>query len=182
MKLVFYSGEAPDLGTYNVDLGETGDFSTDARPIESQHPRISRQVARMRVARARQEAQVGSITDIDGAPFISMSAQDNHPGYWKTLRRVVRRARSEGYASESVEGTFLYMAFYDEGGVGEDLIKNPLVTADLQMSGILPTELRSRDSILVCGIPSQEARSARLFLPYFLYSLTAEGGLRTPPR
>lgn len=90
---------------------------------------------------------------------------------WKTLRRVIRKAKHARYASELVDGAFLYVALYDENGVTEELIKRQELIDDLLGSGLLPPEDRERNALIVSGVPPAESNAMNLFLPYYLYSI-----------
>ncbi len=121
-------------------------------PSPEPSARVIRQVRRLHVARAHQEVQ---------------------PGHWISLRRVVRRARAGGYASESVENTFLYVALYRPEGISVDSAQSqyPQIAQDLLDSGILFEESRGRNELVISSVPSPEGRGPQLFLPYYLYSL-----------
>lgn len=140
------------------------------RPIQPP-PRVERQLRRLRVARAHQESEPGTFTEIDNKPTLTALTERPGPGHVKSLRRVVRRARTDGYASESVENTFLYVAFYRREGVNIDCVQDPRLGQDLLNSGILFEDERERNAIVINVVPLPEGRGPQLFLPYYLYSL-----------
>jgi len=142
-------------------------------PSPEPSARVIRQVRRLHVARAHQEVQPGTLTEIDGKPAFSARATVSRSGHWISLRRVVRRARAGGYASESVENTFLYVALYRPEGISVDSAQSqyPQIAQDLLDSGILFEESRGRNELVISSVPSPEGRGPQLFLPYYLYSL-----------
>src|SRR6266536_152639 len=163
------------LPTPMPDGEQTGRYLPPSSRQSSPEPsaRVIRQVRRLHVARAHQEVQPGTLTEIDGKPAFSARATLTKPGHWKSLRRVVRRARAGGYASESVENTFLYVALYRPEGISVDSTQSqyPQIAQDLLNSGILFEENQGRNELVISSVPSPEERGPQLFLPYYLYSL-----------
>lgn len=143
------------------------------KPSPEPPTRVGRQVRRLQVARAQQESKPDTLTEIDSNPTFTTSATLSKSGNWKTLRRVVRRAHTVGYASESVEETFLYVALYRPEGISVDSAQAqyPQITQDLLDSGILFEGNAEGNDLVITSVPSPEGRGPQLFLPYFLYSL-----------
>lgn len=133
--------------------------------------RVQRQLGRMSTALAHQTAVDGQVFDVDAKPWVSTSIKSNSGDHWKTLRRVIRRARASGYASEAVENSLLYAAFYDSKGVTEELLKNASLPNDLLSSGILIPDRPEENAVVVYGVPIREQSIAATFLPFYLYSI-----------
>lgn len=134
-------------------------------------PRLKRQVRRMEMAVAHQTAEPGMNT-IDDKPVLTMKMDRPSSGHAaEALRRVARRARRSGFATEAVDNTFLYAAVYSPDLVNDikDLIRG--VPKCLIDSGILYTERIDRNSIVMYSTPTEGSRWPQLYLPYFLFSL-----------
>ncbi|WP_433363071.1 hypothetical protein [Streptosporangium sp. CA-115845] len=141
-------------------------------PLPIPDRRVGRQARRMSKAFARQQAKEGTVTKIEGeSPLITMAFDSEAISHWKPLRRVIRRSRTEGYASECIEGAFLYAAFYNTDGVTIEDIQKTAIPQDLLESGILYPDNKEKNSIVINGIPTYESKGAQLFLPYYLYSI-----------
>lgn len=135
--------------------------------------RIERQLRRLHVARSHQTADRGKVHEIDGAPVLTVAAEASGGDHSDALRRVVRRARRCGYGSEAVDNAFLYVALYDKNGIDVGRLPSlwDSIPKDLVSSGIFFEEDRTRNSLVVCSVPSPEGRGAQLYLPYFLLPL-----------
>jgi len=134
--------------------------------------RIDRQAQRMSRALAHQTAPDNELTEITGEPpLLSTTNEATAPSYWKSLRRIIRHARKDGYASECIEGAFLYAAFYNATGITDENIKNPKLLEAITTSGILSEEEPHLNALIVNTIPPPERIGACLFLPYYLYSI-----------
>jgi hypothetical protein len=134
--------------------------------------RALRQVERLDAARARQQLRPGTVGRVGGESVISVLAEVQHAGHWDVVRRVARRARRTGYASEAVEEAFVYAAMYNPDRIDpkadDDNFRQ--VALDLAASNILFRERPERNSLVVYSIPhAQDA--AHLHLPYYLYPL-----------
>ncbi|MFF1696867.1 hypothetical protein ACFVXC_25185 [Streptomyces sp. NPDC058257] len=133
--------------------------------------RISRQTKRMAKALSRQEAKDGTVQTVDGQKTITTIVDSAPTSHWKTLRRVIRNARRDGYASESVDKAFLYVAYYDSSEIEVEAIQNPQFLVDLTSSGLAKSKVDSRNSLEIASVPELESRGPQQYLPYFLYSI-----------
>jgi hypothetical protein len=132
--------------------------------------RLGRQTRRMHKAYIHQTAPDNELTEIEGEPpLLSTNAETVAPSYWKSLRRVIRQARKEGYGSEVIEGAFLYSAFYDPSGLQFRSLNNAKMLSDLETSGILMEDQSQLNSLIINAIPPQEQTRAHNFLPFYLY-------------
>jgi hypothetical protein len=179
------TGDSRTSTTYNVTVISSSDVRPSEQPGEAQDrrsliptqlgassARIERQVRRLHVARAHQEALPDVLTDLGDGPFISTAALSSHPDYWHVLRRLIRNARKNGYASEAVERAFLYVAIYRPGEVDTHAVQDPRIVEDLRTSGILfGDDSGERNGIVLNAIPPDGRKGSQPFLPYFLYSL-----------
>ncbi|WP_370946608.1 hypothetical protein AB5J62_03355 [Amycolatopsis sp. cg5] len=160
--------EVPLIGEGDPGLSNT----KSAMPrMHLNTPRIERQFERMASALQRQKMQHNSLSEIDNMPTISLTVPMSKSGHWRTLRRVMRNARKNGYFTEVAEDTFLYVGIYCAGGVTEEAIKDSRVVDDLRNSGILTGDA-TKDSIGVYSVPTKASRGPQLYLPYFIYSIS----------
>ncbi|MGW0419914.1 hypothetical protein [Streptomyces sp. NPDC003015] len=163
--------------TADVDEAETAPDVMPPSPTESlpagtrADRRIDRQARRMATALARREAKHGAVADIDGRMTLTAIVDSSPVSHWKTLRRIIRKARRDGYASECIDKAFTYAAFYAQDGVEVESVKNPKLIQDMTSSGFLHSSKPSRNSVEISSIPTTERNRAQLFLPYFLYSI-----------
>lgn len=135
--------------------------------------REEQQLRRMSKALARRSAEDGEVVNIPGeTPMVSLTFQSEADEHWRTLRRVVRAARRDGYASAVVEDALMYVAIYDRDGITDEHVKNPQLLADLSASGLLPKDRApGRDSLIVNQIPPMHRGGDQGFLPFYLYSV-----------
>ena len=138
-------------------------------------PRAQRQMRRMTRAVAKQHAVPGTITQIPGDDDPLLTAQLETPTstHWKELRRVIRNARRNGYASEVIDGAMIYLAFYCGEGVSQDSVRDSRLVEDLLRSGILDRiNDKFPNSLVMHEVPPQNDRGGlRYFLPHFLYAI-----------
>jgi hypothetical protein len=140
--------------------------------------RIPKQVRRMATAFAQRG---GTVLDVEGKPQAVRTIHSGARPHWRSLRRVIRRARSEGCASELIDGTVLYLAIYDLAGLRkgstDSLMRLPGVSDNIERSGIL-----HGDEIVVHEIPAVQAPPAMPFMPlYVLYSTASDFGFLAWP-
>ncbi len=164
------------VNVYKHDEGQQTPISGSPRDDKRLDPRLDqraeRQLRRMANALAKQSAEVGQVTELEGeAPMLTTTFDSSVTSHWKILRRVIRKSRSDGYASEAVDGTLLYAAFFDPDGNHLPTITSSSLPADIVNSGILQTRMPERNSLVINAIPPEEQRAARLFLPYYLYPI-----------
>ena len=136
--------------------------------------RIDRQMARMSGAVVKQNAIPGEIAEITGQGlFMAAEITAETSSHWKALRRIIRKARADGYASEIIDHALMYVAFYCDAGLTEDSIKDPRIVEDVTRSGIFDrTPDRFPNSLVICGVPPDKNRGGlRYFLPHFLYTI-----------
>lgn len=137
-----------------------------------QRDRVSRQLERMTKALAKQAAKDDGVpVEIPGeAPLMSVGVDTDSGTHWKTLRKLIRDARREGYAVESVDGTFVYVAYYRAGGVGPEDTQDVRLPRDLADAGVLiPGD--ERNAVVLLGIVSEEGPGAGRHLPFWLYDI-----------
>jgi len=127
----------------------------------------------MEEARRHQTAKTGTVSEINGSPVITMAAEVGGGDHSEVLKRVVRLARRRGYAGEPVDGTFFYAALYDPDGIDPQRLGDALslLPSDLVGSGIFFEDDPSRNSLVICSVPSPEGRAPQLHLPYYLLPL-----------
>ncbi len=135
--------------------------------------RLDRQVERIRTARAKQEAPLNSITELEPSRYLLTVHYDKSSrSNWRMVRKMVRQARVSGYSSVVVDEAFLYAAFYSPGRIEEDTFKRPEFVEDLKRSGILEAGPSDRRGIVVRAIPPHhDERGPELSVPYFLCSI-----------
>ena len=105
--------------------------ATPLRDTELGATRADRQLLRMRNALTRRTAPEGELVElIDEPPLLVARVDSEAPSHWETLRRVIRRARQSGYASEVVEKAFLYAAFYHPNGFDTQALDNSSIAED----------------------------------------------------
>lgn len=140
------------------------------RPV--QRDRTSRQMSRLRAAKAYQLAEPNLLTEVDGQPLLSTSIRRADTDNAAALQRAVRRARRNGFGSETVEGAWMYVALYDAEGV--DVKRNPKPIEQIPRA-IIESEIWAQrsvnDAVVVHSIPPLKAVGAQVFLPYFLYPI-----------
>jgi hypothetical protein len=163
-----FSAELNDAAT-EVKLGDGLEILPESSKRDDR--RISRQTKRMAKALSRQEAEDGAVHTIDGQKVLTAIVDSSPASHWKTLRRVIRNARLNGYASECVDKAFLYVAYYDSSGIEVESIQNPQFLEDLTSSGFASSKVDSRNSLEIASIPTVESRNPQQYLPYFLYSI-----------
>jgi hypothetical protein len=138
-------------------------------------PRAERQMRRMERALAKQHAVPGTITHIPGDddPLLTMQLETKIDTHWRELRRLIRSARRNGYASEVIDGAMLYLAFYREEGLSQESVRDSRVAEDLKRSGILDRINDSfPNSLVIHEVPPQNDRGGlRYLLPHFLYEV-----------
>lgn len=143
--------------------------------LQRSQPRVERQIRRLRTARARQTAAPDTVFENhDGSgPVLNRHVRSSHPGHDDALARVVRKARADGYAAETVEATFLYAALHDPAGLDPARVVAlaERLPDDIVGSGILDEDDKNRNALVLNQIPSPESRGPQLFLPYFLLPL-----------
>lgn len=135
--------------------------------------RAERQLRRLHIARLHQTAEHGTVNDIDGSPVVTVAAGQSSGDHAGALQRIVRKARRNGYGSEAVDDAFLYCALYDPDGIDAERLPALFegIAEDLITSGVLFDDDPSRNSLVVCSVPSPEGRAPQLYLPYFLLPL-----------
>jgi len=92
---------------------------------------------------------------------------------WTLLTRLIRRAHTDGYAGEAVDGgAFYYAVYFKADGVDEETITNSQLPQALQESGFfLPPP--ANNSLVVMQVPqAEEDRHQRDYLPFYLWPLT----------
>jgi hypothetical protein len=122
-------------------------------------------------ALTHQTVEDHKLVEVAGSNLLSTTMESEASSHWKQLRRAIRGARKNGYASEVVEGTFLYCAFYNPEGVTAEFVKNDRVVDDIKTSGILFSNNPDRNSLVLHGMPVEDGVDAHLHLPFFLYSI-----------
>lgn len=151
-----------------------GPSNTEVGAAEPSHRRrLDRQLLRMSKARKRQLAEDGTLTELEGeASLLTTHFESEASSHWRTLRRIIRNARGRGYASDSVDGAFLYVAFYHPNGFDEDALGDSALVQDLLGSEILfQGKDKERNALVITGVPPHEGIGAQPFLPYFLYTI-----------
>jgi hypothetical protein len=153
-------------------VGKPVNSSSGPAPSRRPDRRIGRQARRMSKALTHQTAPDNQLTEIEGEPpLLSTTMEKPTPSYWKALRRVIRQARKEGYASECIEGAFLYTAFYEAEGITVPALKSAIFVEDIKNSGLLIEGDQVRNALIINAIPPQEQTVSHAFLPYYLYSI-----------
>ena len=144
-------------------------ISSPARPVGR---RIGRQANRMSTALVHQTAGLDVLIEEDGeVPALWTAVKAPVTTHWKSLQRVVRKARRNGYGSECVDGAFLYVAFYGADGLTPELMDRSRLKEDLSNPALLVKD-RTRGNVLsIALIPPLEQVSAHLFRPFYLYPI-----------
>lgn len=151
------------------------DASDAPRPDSAVIPwsaRLRRQLGRMTKARIEALAEPNVPTEFEGQRILTAIREgEGRRSRWDVVRRVIRRAKRTGYASESVDQAFLYAAIFDPRGLRKNRLETSVseLPKDLVDSGIFFHE-RERNSLIVNTVP-HPSRRPQLFLPYFLYSI-----------
>lgn len=164
--------QPPPLPTAPRDDESHGSTRPAASP-PMRSGRLERQLRRMEVARMHQTAESGVVNEIDGSPVVSLTATTGGADHADVLKRIVRRARRLGYAGEGVDATFFYAALYDPNGIDPQRLSEALsrLPGELVGSGIFFEDDPSKNSLVICSVPSPEGRGPQLHLPYFLLPL-----------
>ncbi|MEU6112576.1 hypothetical protein ABZ853_29745 [Streptomyces albidoflavus] len=170
------AGGEPDLEFSTTveggGISESPGVAEAARMPKREDRRIERQTHRMASALARQQAKHASVAEIEGRKVLTAVFDDSSSAsYWKTLRRIIRKAHNEGYAGECTEDAFFYAAYYNPRGVDSEDLQDPRFIEGVMSSGLPSSANAARNSLEISAIPPEEGRDAQLFLPYFLYSI-----------
>ncbi|WP_406095167.1 hypothetical protein [Streptomyces sp. NBC_01013] len=186
--------DGDDLARYSVDISflemrpenssAKHDHAPPARPISgdseevprSKRPdrRIGRQTQRMANVVMYSESKVDTIFEVDGRKSIKTYVDSTPNHHWEDVRRIIADARSTGYASTCIDGSFLYAALYSPTGLTPETMDNARFVTDVQESGLLATEGRHECSLTISTIPEEQGRSAHLYLPFYLYRIPPE--------
>lgn len=166
--------EIPEALISTANNNQSDEVSPSS-PMATGRPRhrIERQIERLQHAQIQQDAKDNILTDVPGRPpLMAIRVEHNHSRHDDTFRRIVRKARRNGYASETVGNAILYAAFYRRAGVEEETIKDDRLASDLTSSGILFEDAeKERNRILISAIPDENSSGPATYLPYYLYSL-----------
>ena len=166
--------QVTELGVPYTTVDEAADPG-DEQPVQRERRpdrRIEGQLRRLERAVDRQAAPWNEIVDIPGeGPYLASLLDSVAKCYWPVLRRIIRKARKEGCASESVESALMYVALYSEDGITEEHVGNARLSQDLRTFGVLSKIGRTRNSLVVNGIPVEEMQAALDFLPFYLYPI-----------
>jgi len=160
-------------GEASLEIGRLGEFlppPVDERRALRHTPRLRRQLVRLRLAKAYQDAPLDSLIELDAQNFMSTAISPTNPGYWENLRRIVRIARRTGYAAECIDGAFLYLALYSSEGIDAESVRSCPMIQDLMDSNVLFKHGEGPNSLNIFTIPTTQ-NAPQLFMPYFLYSL-----------
>ncbi|SFU07138.1 hypothetical protein SAMN05660657_05355 [Geodermatophilus amargosae] len=135
--------------------------------------REERQFRRMANALTRRSAEDDTVVTIPGeGPVISSRFTSDAKSHWKDLRRVIRAARRDGYASVVADGAIMYVVLYSPTGITEELIRNERMQQDLLASGLVSTpDDRGWDSIVVNQVPDMRGGRDRRYLPFYLFEV-----------
>ncbi|WP_333774555.1 hypothetical protein [Streptomyces sp. IBSBF 3136] len=190
----FVGDDGKDSARYNVDISflemrrETSDAdSSHARPprptsgdidraSQSKRPdrRIGRQTQRMADVVTLSDAEVDKIFEVYGRKSIKTYVDSTPSHHWEDVRRIIADARSTGYASTCIDGSFLYAAVYSPTGLTPEIIDDERFVTDVRDSGILTNEGRHESSVTISTIPEEQGRGAHLYLPFYLYKIPHE--------
>ncbi|WBB59362.1 hypothetical protein O7599_27865 [Streptomyces sp. WMMC500] len=132
--------------------------------------RISRQSKRMAKAITWQQAEGRKIVDIDGRPTLTASLESSSSSKWKMLRRVIRKSRTDGYASEFIDGAFMIAAFYENYGITAETVRDDRIRKDMEAFAKL-NQSNFSNTLEIASIPTDVTRGAQLFRPYYLYPI-----------
>lgn len=140
--------------------------------VEINSSRIDRQLRRMKTALDQQRSPTGSVVEIDGKPSIFAELKPGDFSHWELLRRVIRRARRNGYAWESPERGWMYLVIC---GDDDEAVKRAMEEAGVA-SAIAGPEMvlaggPGNNALNIYGIPVEAGRGPQLYLPYFLYPI-----------
>ena len=154
------------------EQGSVKSFAPTPTPEnKAREARVDRQLARMTKAEAKRNAPEGLSVDADGQGSISTTIEGSTESHWPTLRRLIRRARTRGHATETVENTFLYEVFYSPDGFSAEMLEKFDIADDVIQSGIFIEDRKDLNSLIISQIPGREGRGAYRCLPYFLYPI-----------
>jgi hypothetical protein len=144
-------------------------ISSPVRPVGR---RVGRQAKRMSTALVHQTAGLDVLIEEDGEVSALWTAvKAPVTTHWKSLQRVVRKARRNGYASECVDDTFLYAAFCSAEGLSPDSMDHSRLQEDLSNPALLVEEGTRGIVLSIALIPPIEQASAQLFRPFYLYPI-----------
>jgi hypothetical protein len=144
--------------------------SAPARPIDK---RLGRQAKRMSTALLHQASQPNVLIEEEGeTPALWAAVNEPVTTHWKSLQRVVRKARRSGYGAECVDDTFLYVALYDAEGLSPKSINHSSrLRDDLSNPRLLVEDDRNINVLSIALIPPPEVTGAQLFRPFYLYPI-----------
>ncbi|HEX5301699.1 MAG TPA: hypothetical protein VFW50_32385 [Streptosporangiaceae bacterium] len=152
-----------------VTVVDTGLEHVASRPVGR---RTGRQAKRMRTALLHQTAELNALLKEEGeVPALWTDVRAPVTTHWKTLQKVVRRARRSGYGSECVDGAFLYVAAYDANGLSAKLTADHRSRLQEDLSNPGPLAKASANVLSVSIIPPFESTGAHLFRPFYLYPI-----------
>lgn len=132
--------------------------------------RLQKQLRRMNIAIHKRRAEDNSISILDGQAYVSVTADVKRTD-WKEVRRVIRRARDEGFAAFGDSQLVTWLMFYNAAGVdNEDIPKAGMLAAAQRMLDLAPEG--KRNSVTIFDVPpSSEDESAPRSLPFWLWDV-----------
>ena len=144
--------------------------SLPMRPV-SRH--TGRQLKRMSTALLHQTADPNVLIAQDGEiPALWAAVNTPVTQHWKSLQRVVHKARRSGYGSECVDGTFLYVAIYSPEGLSpESMDYSSRLQADLSNPALVIEDDSGLNVLSIALIPPFEQTGPHLFRPFYLYPI-----------
>jgi hypothetical protein len=173
-QITAFAASAPHGFQADPDAPGLAEFkSVISHPAGALGSRTGRQARRMSTALLHQAAEPNTLVTEDGStPGVWATITAPTGAHWKSLQRVVRKARRTGYGSECADGAFLYAAFYSRDGISlESLERVSRLPEDLSNSA-LPITDGSRPNLLqIASVPTSQRESADLFLPFYLYPI-----------
>jgi hypothetical protein len=164
-------GDRPIDSTNQEDVEFDALIPPPARPVGR---RIERQAKRMSTALLHQTAKLDELIKEDGeTPALWAGVKAPVTTHWRSLQRVVRKARRNGYGSECVDDTFLYVAIYSAEGLSpESGNYSSQLQKDLLNPALLIEDDSKRGNVLsIAHIPTGEQAGAQLFRPFYLYPI-----------
>ncbi len=94
--------------------------------------------------------------------------------HWDAVKKMIREAKANGYASMHIDESFGYIALYNSTGVTLEMTQNPQIAEDVRVLATTPPGSKHQNSLSLSSIPEEEGRSANLHLPFYLYSIHPE--------
>jgi hypothetical protein len=164
LELEINAARAASIGNQGVELTE---IPKKGQPRADR--RIAQQTKRMANVLTLKEAKLDTVFEVDSKKTIATRLNSLSDSQWTAIRALISEAKREGYASTTLDNSFMYAALYDKHGITPDLAKDERIAHDVKR--IVSSTGRHQNSLNLSTIPEEEGRGAHLYLPFYLYDI-----------